>query len=178
MRITLLSLICLLSTQVLFGQLKDAEVNWISINDLEAKQSKEQRKVLIDVYTSWCGPCKMMLKNTFHNPEVVDYINKNYYAVKFNAEGNEVVNFKGNEWKNEDYDPNRRGRNATHDLTLAIAPSQGRIAYPTIVYMDEDLNIIFPVQGYMQPEQILPLLSYVESDAYKTKTFEAYRQGE
>ena len=120
----------------------------------------------------------MMLKNTFHNPEVVDYINKNYYAVKFNAEGNEVVNFKGNEWKNEDYDPNRRGRNATHDLTLAIAPSQGRIAYPTIVYMDEDLNIIFPVQGYMQPEQILPLLSYVESDAYKTKTFEAYRQGE
>lgn len=178
MRITLLSLICLLSTQVLFGQLKDAEVNWISINDLEAKQSKEQRKVLIDVYTSWCGPCKMMLKNTFHNPEVVDYINKNYYAVKFNAEGNEVVNFKGNEWKNDDYDPNRRGRNATHDLTLAIAPSQGRIAYPTIVYMDEDLNIIFPVQGYMQPEQILPLLSYVESDAYKTKTFEAYRQGE
>lgn len=166
----------LLIANFAFGQLKDAEVKWISINDLETKQKQEKRKVLVDVYTSWCGPCKMMLKNTFHNPEVVEYINKNYYAVKFNAEGNEVVKFKGYEWKNEDYDPNKPGRNSTHDLTLAIAPSQGRIAYPTIVYMDEELNIIFPVQGYMQPAQIMPLLSYVESDAYKTQSYEEYKK--
>ena len=41
----------------------------------------------MDMYTVWCGPCKMLDKNTFHNKDVADYINKYYYAVKFNAEG-------------------------------------------------------------------------------------------
>ena len=41
--------------------------------------------------------------------------------------------------------------------------------------MDEDLNIIFPVQGYYQPERIMPLLSYVASDSYKKKTYEEYQ---
>ncbi|MGB0166810.1 MAG: thioredoxin family protein [Luteibaculum sp.] len=158
------------------AQLAEPHVNWVSMADLEKVQAKEERKVLVDVYTSWCGPCKMMLKNTFENPEVVEYINKNFHAVKFNAEGDEVINFKGHQWTNEGYDPNRRGRNSTHDLTLAIASSQGRIAYPTIVYMDENLNIIFPVQGYMQPDQIMPLLSYLASDSYKEKSYDDYRE--
>lgn len=165
----------LIMTISVSAQLAEAEINWIDIADLEAEQKKEQKKVMVDVYTKWCGPCKMMMKNTFHNPEVVNFVNENYHAVKFDAEGAKAFTFKGHEWKNEGYDPNRRGRNSTHDLTLAIASSQGRIAYPTIVYMDEDLNIIFPVQGYYQPQQIIPLLSYVASDSYKEKTYEEYQ---
>ncbi len=167
--------ILLITATTASAQLQQAEIDWIEIKDLEAEQKKDPKKVMVDVYTKWCGPCKMMMKNTFHNPEVVEYINKNYHAVKFNAEGPDAFTFKGHEWKNEGYDPNRRGRNSTHDLTLAIASSQGRIAYPTIVYMDEDLNIIFPVQGYYQPERIMPLLSYVASDSYKEKTYEEYQ---
>ena len=48
----------------------------------------------MDVYTNWCGPCKLLDKNTFGNKDVADYINANYYAVKFNGEGDDVVVFK------------------------------------------------------------------------------------
>ena len=68
------------------------EINWLTLEKAIELQKKSPKKIMIDVYTSWCGPCKMLDKNTFHNADVVKYVNANYYAVKFNAEGNESVN--------------------------------------------------------------------------------------
>ena len=151
-----------------------ASIHWTTWDKVEAQMEKEPRKVMVDVYTSWCGPCRMMSQNTFTDPEVVKYINENYYAIKFDAEGPDSVAFKGTTYKNDQYDPSRSGRNATHDLAKAIAPVQGRIAYPTIVYMDEDFKILTPVQGYLQPAQIMPILKFFASNAYKTQTWEEY----
>ena len=39
---------------------QDDKINWLSIEEVEVLQQKEPRKVLMDVYTSWCGPCKMI----------------------------------------------------------------------------------------------------------------------
>lgn len=136
-----------------------------------------KKKVIVDVYTSWCGPCKMMMSSTFTNPHVVKYINDNYYAVKFNAEGPEPVTFRGKEFTNEQYDPNRRGRNGTHQLTGAIAAVNGRIAYPTLVYMDEDFNILSPVQGFMKPADLEPILKYIQSGLYKDTKFADWKTG-
>jgi thioredoxin-related protein len=117
-----------------------------------------------------------MNQTTFKDPEVVDYINKNYYAVKFDAESADPITFRGTTFENADYDPNRTGRNSTHDLTKAIAPVNGRIAYPTIVYMDEDFKILSPVQGLQRKEQIMPILEYFAKNIYKNQTWEEYLQ--
>lgn len=156
------------------AQVQTNEINWITWNEVEAKMAKEPRKIIVDVYTKWCGPCKIMNKTTFHDPEIVSYINDNYYAIKFNAEGPETINFKGTEYKNEGYDPNRRGRNATHDLTKAIAPVNGRIAYPTLVYLDEEFRKLTGVQGLQRPQQLMPVLSFFAEEAYKEMTWEEY----
>lgn len=153
-----------------------AEVNWIHFEELEAKMEKEPRKVLVDVYTKWCGPCKMMMKSTFQDEKVVNYINENYYAVKFNAEGPNPITFKGKQYSNPDYDPNRSGRNGTHELTYVIAPVNGRVAYPTIVYLDENFKIISPVQGFMKPKQIEPILKFVGTNAYETTEWNEYQK--
>ena len=47
----------------------------------------------MDVYTNWCGPSKLLDKNTFQNPDVSRYISEHFYAVKFNAEGTEEITF-------------------------------------------------------------------------------------
>jgi thioredoxin-related protein len=76
-------------TTTVFAQVD--KINWLTIEEVEILQQKNPRKVLMDVYTTWCGPCKMMMKNTFTNKNVIEYINANYYAVKFDAEDRKSV---------------------------------------------------------------------------------------
>ena len=62
------------------------------------------------------------------------------------------------------------GRNGTHQLTYAIANVQGRIAYPTVVYLDSDLNVLAPVQGYLTPDQMEPILNYFGEGTTRRRT--------
>lgn len=149
-------------------------IKWLSFEEAQELNKKEPRKILVDVYTHWCGPCKMMMRQTFGNKWIADYINKNYYAVKFNAEGPDPITFKGKLFENPGYMKDRPGRNATHQLTQAIAPVNGRIAYPTVVFMDQDLNIVAPVQGFQRPAQFEPVLKFIAEDKYKTVKWQDY----
>jgi len=146
-----------------FGQQK---VNWMTVEEALAAQKKEPRKILIDVYTSWCGPCKMMDKNTFTNPDVISYINKHYYAVKFNAESPDPVVFKGKTYTNPNFDPNRQGRNGVNEFSSAL----GVRAYPTLVYLDEQLNLLAPVSGYRTPQQLELYLKFFAQNDHKEVT--------
>ena len=56
-------------------------------------QKNEPKKIFMDVYTKWCGPCKLLDRKTFANPYVAAYVSEHYYAVKFDAEGQETINF-------------------------------------------------------------------------------------
>ena len=62
------------------------EVNWLTLNEAFEAQKIQPKKILIDVYTVWCGPCKLLDKNTFGHPGVAEFINDHFYPVKFNAE--------------------------------------------------------------------------------------------
>ena len=57
-----------------------------------AKASKENKLVFMDAYTSWCGPCRAMAANTFTNPDVGEYFNKNFVNVKMDMENGEGPN--------------------------------------------------------------------------------------
>lgn len=151
-----------------------AEIKWMSIEEAIAAQKKQPKKILLDVYTNWCGPCRMMSNDTFKNDSVVAYVNKHFYAVKFNAEGNDTVAFRGQTFTNPNYDPNKvNGRNGTHDFA-AIAAVQGRLSYPTIVYLDEQLDILSPVPGYIKAPEIEPILRFFAENIYLTQKWEEY----
>lgn len=130
------------------------EIKWMSLNEALAAQKKKPKPIFMDVYTDWCGPCKMLDKNTFQNKEVAEYISSNYYAVKFNAEGNTEVSYKGKKYVNPQFDASRKGRNAVHDFTMFLKV-QG---YPSMYILDKKGEIKSPIVGYHTPEQLLPLI--------------------
>ena len=43
------------------------EINWMSMNEALNAQKKNPKKIFIDVYTVWCGPCRMLSEKTFKN---------------------------------------------------------------------------------------------------------------
>jgi len=142
------------------------EINWMTMDEALAAQKKNPKKIFMDVYTSWCGPCKLLDKNTFTNKDVINYLNKNYYSVKFNAEGNEQINYKGRLFQNPGYQPNRKGRNATHEFTRALKVT----GYPSLAYFDEQGNFIQAVAGYRTPQQLEIFLKMMATDDYKKLT--------
>ncbi|MCB0432580.1 MAG: thioredoxin fold domain-containing protein [Mangrovimonas sp.] len=151
------------------------EIKWMTLEEAIALQKKTPKKIMMDVYTAWCGPCKMLDKNTFHNKDVVEYVNKNYYAVKFNAEGNDVINYMGNSFSNPGYDPAKAARrNSVHQLTSYLKVQ----AYPTVVFMDEKANVIAPIVGYITSQQLELYLKLFKDDAHKNmdtqEKFNAY----
>ena len=122
-------------------------INWLTIEEAQAQAKKVPKPLMIDVYTTWCGPCKMLDARTF----------------------------RGQKLENPEFNPGQvGGRNGTHQLTYMIANVQGRIAYPTVVYLDSDLNVLAPVQGYMTPDQMEPILHYFGGSHYKAKDYQTF----
>ena len=162
----------LLCTAIVSAQ----KINWVTMDEALAAQNEIPKKIMMDVYTTWCGPCKMMDKNTFSNPDVIAYINKNYYAVKFNAEGTESITHEGFTYTNPNYQEGRRGRNTTHFFADALK-LQG---YPSIVFFEENGALIQAIPGYKTPKQLEIYLKMIATDDYhdvKTvKKWEAYQK--
>ncbi len=130
------------------------EIKWMSFNDAIAAQKKNPKPIFLDAYTSWCGPCKMLDKNTFTDSKVIEHINKNYYAVKFNAEGSEVIEYKGVKFSNPRFDPNRKGSNSMHEFTGYLKVP----GYPSMIIFNEKGDIHRTIVGYRSAEQLLPEL--------------------
>ena len=158
-----LLLVVLFFSSIFSSIAQDKGINWMSLEDAVEAQNKEPRKIIMDMYTTWCGPCKLLDKNTFQNKDVTTYINKNYYAVKFNAEGNTDVTFKEKKYSNPNFDASRKGRNSQHEL----AGSFGVNAYPTIVFLDENGGLIAPIKGYHSPNQLEIFLKLFATNKYK-----------
>lgn len=148
------------------------QINWVTLEEAIELQKENPKKIIIDMYTNWCGPCKMLDKNTFHNKDVADYVNQNYYAVKFNAEGNDVVKYNGTTFTNPKYKPeNANRRNSPHELASYFRLQ----AYPTIVFLSETGEFLAPIRGYKKPQQLEMYLKLFKNDDYKNlKTQEEF----
>ena len=166
MNIKLLTIMLVMFTGPLAAQLP--QVTWIQFEDAASKMNTKPKKIIIDVYTDWCSWCKKMDQTTFSDPVIAAYMDKFFYSVKFNAERDDSIVFKGKTFIN----PNPTDKRSVHQFAKALL--QGKISYPSYVMMDENFSIITVIPGYMTPEKFEPVLHYFVTESYKTTDWKEY----
>lgn len=143
------------------------EVKWMTFEEAVEKSRTEKRKIFIDVYTDWCGWCKVMDKKTFSQPAVAKLLNEKYYPVKFNAEHREDIVYNGTTFKFIE-----QGGRGTHQLAAALLNNQ--LSYPSVVFLNEDFAIIHILKGYRQAPEFHKIAEFIGGDFYKTIKMEAW----
>jgi thioredoxin-related protein len=154
---------------IVSGQVAEVKVKWYTIKEAQELQKKEPRKIMIDVFTDWCGWCKRMDKETFSHPTIAAYLNSHFYPVKFNAESFDPIEYNGKKYVNEG-----GGQRSTHQFAVMLL--NGQLSYPSVAYVDEKLQLLGTVPGYLTAIQIEPLLNFIVEDKYKSITMEEYQK--
>ena len=141
-------------------------ISWMSVEEAAGKLQQEQRPVLIDLYTTWCGWCRQMDKRTYSNKKVAEYLQDKFYPVRVDAETHAVITWGGRTFQfNPQYRSNEFAMYLTH----------GRLEFPTTI-------IIVPGQepqaipGFMEPKDLELLVKYFGEGAYKTTSFDDYQK--
>lgn len=140
------------------GSKSSNKINWMTWDEVQVAMKKNPKKVWVDVYTGWCGWCKVMDRKTFSNPDVIKYMNENFYAVKFDAEGQDEILFLGKTYK---FAPEHRAH------MLAVQLMGGQMSYPTNIFMDEHFQNVVRVPGYQSVPNIQTIFTFLVSGTHK-----------
>ena len=158
---------CLSTT---YAQNTTAEtIHWYTIEQAEKLAQKDKRKIFVDVYTSWCGVCKNMDKTTLSQPHIIRYINENYYPVKLDAEQHDNIVFKNKTYKFV-------SNSGVSFNEFAAELLKGQMSYPSIVFLDENLDLIQAIQGYRQADQFEIIMTYFGEDNHKKTPWTKYEK--
>lgn len=126
---------------------------WYTFNEGIAKAEKENKHIIIDFYTDWCGWCKQMDKKTFSDPEVSKFLFDNFIPIRINAENmTEKLKFQN------------------RTLTPREIASAFRISgFPSVAFLTSKSEIIVVIPGFIEKEMFMNLLKYMNSECYRSK---------
>ncbi|HPK09813.1 MAG TPA: DUF255 domain-containing protein [Saprospiraceae bacterium] len=145
-------------------------IQWMTWEEAVMLNAESPKKIFVDVYTDWCGWCKRMDKNTFSDPEIIKYMNENFYAVKLNAEQKEDIVFNGNTFKFVE-----NGKNGFHELAYSLL--DGSLGFPTMVILDENFSRILLSPGYKEAHDLMTELQFSAGEYYKKTSFDEFQMG-
>ena len=145
-------------------------IEWMSFQEMMELNKRNPQKVIIDVYTDWCGWCKRMEANTYENKVIAAYIKEHFHAVKFDAESEDLIELYGQQYK---YTVPSRGR-GYHELAMIF--TRGQLSYPTTVFLDTDLTSIKTFPGYKNSVDMEKVLHFINDGHYKRTSFKEFSE--
>jgi thioredoxin-related protein len=141
-------------------------VKWYTLEEAMKLAESNPRPIMLDIYTDWCSWCKFMMKTTFANKGIADYINNNYYPARFDAETFDTITFKGQKYFNR-----KIGNRPSHDLASLLL--DGNLSYPSLVFFDLEKNKTI-IPGYKEAKDIEPILVYFAENVNKSASLDDF----
>ncbi len=168
MKLLIITAIFLTLPITVFSQNEDGLVKWLTFKEAQEQNKKQPKPFVIDFYTDWCGWCKHMIKTTYSNPNIANYINTYFYPVKFNAETKDTVEYNGVVYK-----PTSPTPKTPHELALKFLGTN--VSYPSTVFISNNFEFNLLTQGFLEDKKIEPLLIFTVENIFKSCSFEDFR---
>jgi len=127
-----------------------AGVQWLAFDAAIAKAQKENKHLIVDVYTSWCGWCKVMDRQTYGNADVAAYLNEHFVMAKVNGESAATLNWQGKSLTEREF-----------------AKTVGVTGYPSTFFMKPNADLLGGVPGYIKSPDMLIYAKYVSTRYYE-----------
>lgn len=132
-------------------------IDWVSLEEAQAKASQSDKKVMIFAEAEWCGYCKKMYKEVFPKKSVQDSLHKYFYPVRLDIESQEKVIFNGMEF------------------TQQMLTRKFRVTgTPTVIFINAKGEVLGTQPGFMRSEIFDKLLSYVGDELFRKLNFKTY----
>ena len=130
-----------------------APLEWMEFGDALDKAVAEDKHIIIDFYTDWCGWCKVMDRKTYADPRVMKLLNEGFVIAKINAESN------------------KRFRVGDSEMTGRELARQYRVqSFPMTWFLKPDGSQLANVPGYIDAEKFLRALEYVQERSYENQS--------
>lgn len=121
--------------------------------------SQTDKKILLDVYASWCPYCQRMHGTVYPSDEVQQAIDDYFYLVKIDIEGENVISYLGEEMTEAEF-----------------AQALRNESVPTTYFLNGEGSIIGVQPGFLEIDVFSKLLNFVGSDAFLNQSFNEYSQ--
>lgn len=128
----------------------EKKLDWLAFDVAADRAVKENKHVIVDVYTTWCGWCRVMDRETYGNPEVADYLQKNFVLAKINGESSSKMHYKGQELTEREF-----------------ARGVGVTGFPSTFFLKPDLEVLGGVPGFIRPKDFMLYATYVGTRWYE-----------
>lgn len=130
-------------------------MQWQQWSNAYPNALNDKKIIIVDLYTDWCGWCKVMDRETYGKKSVQNAINNGFVAVKLNPETQGVkYQFEGKEYSGQE---------------LVQVLVNGRVqGYPTTLFVLPNRKVLSQA-GYLKDTEFIQLLNEVSAQAKGTR---------
>lgn len=136
-----------------------SKIQWTTIDKGLELAKKQNKMLVVDIYTDWCHWCKVMEKETYSDKNVVKYAKEKLIMAKLNAESEKKYKF---------HDRYFTGK----ELALLF----GVTGFPTTLFFNAKGELITKVAGYIPADTFNLILTYLDENWYEKMEFDEYIQ--
>lgn len=153
----------LLLSPILFADDKkeDDELSWLKYDQALAVAKQENRHILVNFTTKWCGYCKKMDASTYRDSSIVATLGKYFALAKVDGDSYDMI-------KLPDGDITEKG----------LTRQYGVRGYPTTWLLEPDGSKIAPVRGYVDNVRLQYILDYVLTNSNEKMSFQEFVEQE
>lgn len=130
-----------------------------SFNDALKTAKEQDKRVIVDVYTDWCGWCKKMDSEVYSKSDIKEIVEDNFVFVKLNAESNNKVKYNGKEISEADLAVQFQATG--YPTTVFLEPNGKVIEYK---YNKDNMSFL---PGYFRASVYKKILQFIADGKYK-----------